>query len=90
MAGGAYAFSRVETEWLFQGAFDSEPTLRAGDAFGHAVAIDGDVAVVTAPGDGSMDRDGNTIAVAAVGEDGDGTEPSDDSLPSSRAVYIFR
>jgi len=59
VAGAAYAFSRVGTEWLFQGALGSEFRLHAGDAFGHAVAIDGDVAVVTAPGNGFMDRSGN-------------------------------
>jgi len=34
--------------------------------------------------------DGNTIAVAAVGEDGDGTDPADDSVENSGAVYVFR
>jgi len=59
VAGGAYTFSRVGSEWLFQGALASELELRAGDAFGHAVAIENDVAVVTAPGNSFMDRDGN-------------------------------
>jgi len=59
VGGGAYAFSRVGSEWLFQGALASELTLRGGDAFGHAVAIEDDVAVVTAPGNSFMDRYGN-------------------------------
>ena len=52
-AGAAYVFQRDGETWIQQ-AILTPASPAAGDKFGHAVAIDGNVAVVSAPG-----RDGD-------------------------------
>lgn len=75
VAGAAYVFQRTETTWAHQVYLKASNT-DAGDAFGHAVAIDGATAVIGA----RDERSGST------GINGDQT---DNSLPGSGAVYVF-
>ncbi|NLE88623.1 MAG: hypothetical protein GX607_19775, partial [Myxococcales bacterium] len=53
------------------------PSTDPGDFFGHSVALS---------------ADGRTLVVGAPAEDGpagDEQDPSEDSLPSSGAVYVY-
>jgi hypothetical protein len=59
VSGAAYVFSRVDSDWLFQGRLEPEFAPGAGDAFGQAVAVRGDTIAVTAPGDDFRDREDN-------------------------------
>ncbi len=76
-AGAVYTFTRAGDSWL-QRAYLKSPTTRQGDGFGVAVALA---------------ADGTTLAVSAPGEDsasaGVGGDPSDDSVESSGAVYVY-
>lgn len=66
VSGAAFAFSRVDSDWLFQGRLEPELPLGAGDVFGHDVAVLGDTIAVTAPGDDFADREGNRYANAGA------------------------
>jgi len=76
-AGAAYVFSVVDGSWI-QRAYLKASNTGAGDAFGSTLALsaDGSTLAVGAPYEAS----------AATGIDGDG---SDDTAPSSGAVYVF-
>lgn len=74
-SGAAYVFVRNGTTWT-QEAYLKASNTNAGDSFGRTVALYGDTAVV-----GAVDEDS-----ASTGVNGDG---SDDSKPSSGAVYVF-
>jgi len=74
-AGAVYVFVRDGTGWSQQAYLKASNT-DAGDAFGRAVAIDGDTLVV-----GARDEDGADTGV-------DGNE-ADDSAPDAGAVYVF-
>ncbi len=75
-SGAVYVFRRSGAVWQ-QEAYLKASNTDAGDRFGQAVAIAGDVIVVGAPGESS----------AATGLDGD---QADDSATASGAVYVFR
>jgi len=75
-SGAVYVFERDLSNWI-QTAYLKASNVGAGDAFGRAVAVQGDRLVVGAPYEDS----------AASGVNGDQT---DDSLVSSGAVYVFR
>jgi hypothetical protein len=63
-SGAAYVYELVGGEWVLRGSlFAPEP--RAGDAFGTAVAIDGDLIVVGAPGDDFVTDDTGAIVASA-------------------------
>lgn len=74
-SGAAYVFVRSGSTWVQQ-AYLKASNRGAGDFFGHAVAISGDTIAVSAPREAS----------SATGIDGVQT---DDSAPSSGAVYVF-
>jgi hypothetical protein len=67
MQGAAYVFSRVDSNWLFQGRLEPKLPLGAGDAFGHDVAVLDDTIAVTAPGDDFADRDGTRYTNSGAG-----------------------
>lgn len=69
--GRAYVFAESSGSWPLQAVLAGSNT-GAGDGFGTAVAVDGDTAVIGAPG-----------------EDSNGTSPSDNSLSSSGAAYVY-
>lgn len=75
--GAAYLFTRSGTTWN-QTTYIKASNPDIGDAFGEAVAIS---------------ADGNTLAVAASGEDsnatGSGGDQDNDSITNSGAVYLF-
>lgn len=75
-AGAVYVFS-LDTvgSWLEQ-AYVKPSNTGAGDAFGHAIALDGDTLAVSAYGEDS----------AATGVDGDET---DNAALDAGAVYVF-
>jgi hypothetical protein len=75
-SGAAYAFVRSGTTWSQSGYLKAANT-QSGDQFGSSAAVSGDTIVV-----GATDE-----ASDAIGVDGD---PSNDSAPSSGAVYVFR
>lgn len=76
-AGAAYVFTRSGADWSQQ-AYLKASNAQASDQFGSAVALSGD---------------GNTLAVAADGEDGNaqglGGDQSNNAAANSGAVYIF-
>ena len=75
-AGAVYVFVRTGTTWNQQ-AYVKASNTQLGDAFGSSVALAGD---------------GNTLAVGAIYEDGNGVgvaAQSDNSVYGSGAVYIF-
>jgi hypothetical protein len=74
-AGAAYVFTRDGVTWSQQAYLKASNT-DAEDYFGHSVAITGDTIVVGADQEGSN----------ATGVNGD---QSDNSAPSSGAVYVF-
>jgi hypothetical protein len=75
-SGAVYVFRRTGTDWR-QEAYLKASNIGAGDQFGWRVALSGD-----------------TLAVAAYQEDskaqGVGGDQTDDSVPDSGAVYVFR
>jgi hypothetical protein len=76
-SGAVYVFTRTGTTWT-QRAYLKSPNSDAYDEFGSGVALSGD---------------GNTLAVAAFGEDGGssgvGGNQADNSIRASGAVYIY-
>ena len=75
LAGAAYIFVRIGTNWTQQAYLKASNTGLYGDQFGGAVAISGDTVVV-----GAIFEDGS-----ATGVNG----PSDDSAGQAGAAYIF-
>ena len=83
-AGAVYVFTRNGGSWSQQaylkasntGHLPDDPNeIGDGDQFGFAIALS---------------DDGNTLAVGAIAEDGgDRNDPSDNSLLSAGAVYVF-
>jgi len=77
LSGAVYVFARVGGVWSQQ-AYVKASNTAAGDAFGENLALS---------------ADGNTMAVAAPGEDsnatGIGGNQADNSMSSAGAVYIF-
>ncbi len=61
-AGAAYIFQRVNGSWIFVDKIHA-PDGQAEDWFGAAVAIDGDIAIVGAPGDDDLGPDSGTAYV---------------------------
>lgn len=74
-AGAAYVFELDEDDWE-QVAYLKASNPDAGDQFGRAVAMDGDLAAVGAPLE-----DGDATGV--------GGDQNDDSLLAAGAVYLF-
>ena len=76
-SGAAYVFTRTGTTWT-QRAYLKSPNSDAYDEFGSGVALSGD---------------GNTLAIAAFGEDGGaagvGGNMNDNSVRASGAVYVY-
>lgn len=76
-SGAAYVFTRTGTNWT-QRAYLKSPNSDAYDQFGSGVALSGD---------------GNTLAIAAWGEDGGsagiGGNMNDNSVRASGAVYVY-
>jgi hypothetical protein len=76
-SGAVYVFTRTGTTWT-QRAYLKSPNSDAYDEFGSGVALSGD---------------GNTLAVAAFGEDGGasgvGGNQADNSIRASGAVYVY-
>jgi hypothetical protein len=76
-AGAVYVFARVGGAWSQQ-AYIKASNTGAGDWFGDSVVLS---------------ADGDTLAVGATGEDGDGAgvggNQSDNSAKSAGAVYVF-
>lgn len=74
-AGAAYVFVRDGTNWSQQAYLKASNT-DAGDGFGHAVSVSGDVLIVGAFGESS----------SATGADGD---QADNSASQSGSAYVF-
>jgi hypothetical protein len=76
-SGAVYVFTRTGTTWT-QRAYLKSPNSDAYDEFGSGVALSGD---------------GNTLAIAAWGEDGGSTgaggNQADNSVRASGAVYVY-
>jgi hypothetical protein len=76
-SGAAYVFTRAGTAWT-QRAYLKAPNSDAYDNFGSGIALSGD---------------GNTLAIAASGEDGGsagiGGNMNDNSIRASGAVYVY-
>jgi hypothetical protein len=76
-SGSAYVYTRTGTTWT-QRAYLKAPNSDAYDEFGSGIALSGD---------------GNTLAIAAWGEDGGsagiGGNMNDNSVRASGAVYIY-
>ncbi|HJK99089.1 MAG TPA: hypothetical protein RMF84_17835 [Polyangiaceae bacterium LLY-WYZ-14_1] len=72
-SGAVYLFRRGADGWTFE-AFLKASNADPGDGFGIAVAIDGEVVVVGADGESSLD----------------GTDPDDNDGASAGAAYVFR
>ena len=76
-SGSAYVFTRTGTTWT-QRAYLKAPNSDAYDEFGSGIALSGD---------------GNTLAIAAWGEDGGsagvGGNMNDNSVRASGAVYVY-
>ncbi len=76
-SGAVYVFTRTGTTWT-QRAYLKSPNSDAYDEFGSGVALSGD---------------GNTLAIAAFGEDGGsagiGGNMNDNSIRASGAVYVY-
>jgi len=72
--GAVYIFARSGDTWTQQ-AYVKAPNSDTSDGFGHSL---------------SLSDDGNTLAVGAINEDGNGVGGEvDNSLSSSGAVYVF-
>lgn len=78
-------FSFANGRWTFRARFGRDVEPRSGDLFGHAVAINGDIAVVSAPGcdfmDRREDRDGATDPNA---------RPEGVEYPNIGAAHVYR
>lgn len=72
-SGAVHVFVRSGGAWVTQ-AFLKASNAGAGDEFGVSV---------------SLSADGNTLAVGAHNEDGNGIDPDDDSKDGSGAAYLF-
>jgi hypothetical protein len=76
-SGAVYVFTRAGTTWT-QRAYLKSPNADAYDEFGSGVAVSGD---------------GNTLAIAAFGEDGGsagvGGNQADNSVRASGVVYVY-
>ena len=73
MSGAAYVFVRTGPTWSEQ-AFFKASNADAGDRFGASVALSGD---------------GQTLAVGADIESGNGSGPTDNSAHGAGAAYVF-
>jgi hypothetical protein len=77
-SGAVYVYTRSGTTWSGTPTYVKASNTDADDRFGTSVVLSGD---------------GNTLAVAATGEDGNGTaligNDADDSSTSSGAVYVY-
>ncbi len=73
-AGATYLFVRDGAGAWSQQAYVKAPNTDAQDYFGWSVALSGD---------------GDTLVVGAYGEDGDGSDPTDDSLSDAGAAYVI-
>jgi hypothetical protein len=74
-SGAAYVFTRTDLEWTEQ-AYLKAPNAGEEDAFGSAVAISGNTAVIGAPGEGSASTSINGDAL-------------NDNAPYAGAAYVF-
>ncbi len=72
-SGAAYVFVRSGEEWVLQ-AYIKAPNTEELDLFGWDIALSGD---------------GSTLAISAISEDASGTDPQDDSLSASGAVFVY-
>lgn len=72
-AGAVYVFVRSGTQWTQQ-AYVKPTNTDAGDQFGWAVALS---------------ADGNTLAVGARHEDGNGISQANNTTSNSGAAYVF-
>lgn len=72
-SGAAYVFTLGAAGWIQQAYIKASNTGR-GDEFGLSL---------------SLSADGNTLAVGAQGEAGNGQRQDDNSVPASGAVYVF-
>jgi len=72
-SGAAYVFAFGSTGWTQQ-AYIKASNTGSGDEFGFAV---------------SLSAAGNTLAVGARTEDGDGLDQNSDAIGTSGAVYVF-
>ncbi len=75
-SGAVYLYERQGTSYAYAGCLKAS-NAGSADAFGEAVAMDGDLLAIGAPGE-----DGRGQAV--------GADPSDNSVADSGAVYIYR
>ena len=75
-AGAAYVFTRNSGEWSLQ-AYLKPPVVASGLTFGTAVAIKGDVAVVSAPAEASCTNSSSFIVA------------TDTACTNAGAVYVF-
>ncbi|WP_159590279.1 FG-GAP repeat protein [Hydrogenophaga sp. BPS33] len=73
-AGAAYVFSRDALDRWTEIAYLKASNAGRDDQFGHSLALSGD---------------GKTLAVGAHREQGNGTNPADDSLLDAGAAYVF-
>ncbi len=74
VAGAVYIYIRQGTTWVKQ-AYLKASNAETNDGFGGALSIS---------------ADGNTLAIAATGEDSDLSSLSDNSVSAAGAVYIFK
>jgi hypothetical protein len=72
--GAVYVFALSGGHWQQQ-AYLKAANTDSMDRFGYSASLSGD---------------GQTLAVGAVGEGGNGFSPLDNSAPSSGAVYVFK
>ncbi|MCE0558375.1 FG-GAP repeat protein [Motilimonas sp. E26] len=76
VAGAVYIFERNNNSWQQTQYLKASSNIEFNDSFGYRVELSGD---------------GNTLAIGAIGDDAaNATEPADNSLEDSGAVYIFR
>ena len=74
-SGAAYVFTYATlTGWEEKAVLDNADNADFSDLFGAAVALA---------------DSGKTLAVGAPGEDGNGTDPADDSVANSGAIFIY-
>ncbi len=75
-SGAVYVYRRTGTIWEKE-AYLKAPNTDAGDGFGQALALDGDVLVVGAPGEDSIAT-------------GVGGNPADNTSAGAGAAYVYR
>lgn len=73
-AGAVYVYSRSGGIWQTTPVYIKPGNTDAGDNFGIRLALS---------------ADGDTLAVGAYGEDGNGSDPADNSAPGAGAAYVF-